>query len=286
MARSIRAAATAVENRLLAGLQRLHPGRPIVRTEYPVDPRPRWGWGLPPHPELEALIDANAGQYIRALEQLREMTAWAETIPRTPQGTTPGWVNDYWGGLDALVQCRLLRDRSPATYLEVGSGFSTMFARRAVRDFELPTKIVSVDPSPRAEIDVLCDEVVRRPLEDVADDVLARVAPGDVVVFDGSHYGWMNSDAVVMLLELMPRFPSDVVVAIDDIVLPWDYHPTWRHRFYGEQYIVAAMLLGGGGGFRVLMPDFHISTSPRYGSALEPLRPFLTDAATTMWLQR
>jgi len=235
---------------------------------------------------LSALLEARAEDYAQRLSALKDITDWAARIPRTPDGTTPGWVNDYWGGLDALVQCMLLRERAPATYLEVGSGFSTMFARRAIRDFGLPTKIVSVDPNPRAEIDALCDEVIRRPLEEVADEVLARVATGDLVVFDGSHYGWMNSDGVVMLLELMPRFPDGVVVGIDDIVLPSDYHPTWRHRFFAEQYLLAAMLLGGGGGWRVLMPDFFVSSSERFAEGLQPLRPFLTEAATTMWLER
>jgi len=251
-----------------------------------VNPQSRWGWGRPSHPELAALLDADAESYRRMLEDVRDLTEWAAGIPRRPAPGVPGWDNEWWGGLDALVQCWLLRERRPATYLEVGSGFSTMFARRAIRDFGLPTKIVSVDPAPRAEIDALCDEAIRRPLEDVSEDVLARVGPGDVVVFDGSHLGWMNSDAVVMLLELMPRFPSGVVVGIDDILLPWDYHPTWARRFYGEQYILAAMLLAGGSGWSVMLPDFHVSQSADFAASIEPLRPFLTDAATTMWLRR
>ena len=37
--------------------------------------------------------------------------------------------------------------------LEIGSGNSTKFARRAIRDHRLCTRITSIDPHPRAEID-------------------------------------------------------------------------------------------------------------------------------------
>ena len=52
--------------------------------------------------------------------------------------------------------------RRPRRFIEIGSGNSTKFARRAIRDHWLNTSIVSIDPFPRSEIDAICDEVVRR----------------------------------------------------------------------------------------------------------------------------
>ena len=61
----------------------------------------------------------------------------------------------------------MLAGTDPATFLEVGSGNSTKFARRAIEDHGLRTRIVSIDPEPWAEIDGLCDEVLRAPAEEV-----------------------------------------------------------------------------------------------------------------------
>src|SRR5260370_713340 len=75
-------------------------------------------------------------------------------------------MNIYFSALDAIALYGLLGLRKPSRYLEVGSGNSTMFARRAIRDLGLGTQITSIDPQPRAEIDALCDRVVRTRLEE------------------------------------------------------------------------------------------------------------------------
>ncbi len=263
----------------------------VIVPEYPVRPRARWGWdGQPVHPELAALFDRADERSRAVLGRATDLLDWARSIPRSAGDGGVCWDNDWWGGLDALVHVALLRDRNPQTYLEVGSGYSTRFARRAIIDFGLRTRIVSVDPQPRAEIDALCDEVIRRPFEDVADELLGRIAPSDVVLFDGSHMTYMNSDAVVMLLELFPRMPDGVVVAVDDVYLPYDYHPTWAQRFYGEQYVLAAFLLGGGGGWDVLFPAMHVTQSPAHADALEPIWAQVESrygrVASSMWLER
>lgn len=261
----------------------------VIVPEYPVHPRSRWGWeGRPVHPELAALFDASSERSASVLALAGGLLEWSRAIPQRASGGEIAWDNDYWGGLDALVHVALLRDRDPATYLEVGSGYSTLFARRAITDFGLRTRIVSVDPSPRASIDAICDEVIREPFEDVADTFLARIAPGDVVLFDGSHMTYMNSDAVVMLLETLPRMPHGVVVGVDDVYLPYDYHPTWAERFYGEQYVLAAFLLGGGGGWDVLFPAMHVAQSPSHADVLEPIWQHVGShfgrVASSMWL--
>jgi hypothetical protein len=48
-------------------------------------------------------------------------------------------------------------DRRPERYVEVGSGHSTRFARRAINDAQTGTRITSIDPAPRAEVEPLCE---------------------------------------------------------------------------------------------------------------------------------
>ena len=48
-----------------------------------------------------------------------------------------------------------------------------------------------------------------------------------------------------------------VLVGIHDICLPFDYPPDWLDRYYSEQYLLAASLLGGHRGFRTILPSFY-----------------------------
>ena len=66
---------------------------------------------------------------------------------------TPTWENGWFPALDAVTLYGLVATRNPRWYVEVGSGNSTRFVRRAIRDHGLRTRILSIDPGPRAEID-------------------------------------------------------------------------------------------------------------------------------------
>jgi hypothetical protein len=281
-----------VEHGLRRGLERVRGSSPALVPEYPLALRSRWGWNAAPTlPGLAELLVEGSADYMPAVELALELGDWAQTIPRTAPGAgDPCWENDWWGTIDALVQCGFLRERDPALYVEIGSGFSTLFARRAISDFALRTRIVSVDPVPRAEVDGACDEVLRRPFQDVSEEILGRVQAGDVMLVDGSHVALMNTDATVFLLELLPRLPVGILVGIDDVFLPWDYPPQWTGRIYGEQYLLAAFLLGGGGGWRVRFPGWWVVEESSLAKRLDPLWPRVENRfgrhATSFWLER
>lgn len=271
-------------------VQKLEPARTLVLTEYPTNPRPMWGWGSPPNPWMASILDDSADEAASLAAELNELAGWCSTIPA--ESTTRNelsWANPSWGTIDAVMQVHALRTRRPTTYLEVGSGYSTMFARRAIEDFDLPTRIVSIDPTPRAEIDALCDEVWRVPFEDVATAALELLAPEDVFLFDGSHLSTMGSDAAVLFSGMLEAVPQGVLLAIDDIYLPFDYHPTWAERFYGEQYLVAAWLAGGHQGWKIRLPSWHV-TDPERPDLFGPLWPVIESWAgrrgAALWLER
>jgi hypothetical protein len=158
-----------------------------------------------------------------------------------------------------------------AYYVEIGSGFSTRFARRAITDARDRAKIVSIDPEPRDDIESLCDENIRMPLEAADQSVFARLSEGDVVFIDGSHRCLSNSDATVFFLEILPNLPPGVIVGIHDIYLPDDYPPEWSDRFYSEQYLLAAYLLGGHQGAEVLLPIHFCSRLRDFGALTDHL---------------
>jgi hypothetical protein len=259
--------------------------------EYPLTLRSRWGWGAPAIAGVAELLAAQASAYEPLIEDVCALLEWARGIPRRAgEDGGPAWENDYWGSVDALVQCAVLRRRDPATYLEIGSGFSTRFARRAITDFGLRTRIVSIDPAPRDDVDGLCDELRRQPLQEVEPTLFDGLEPGDLILLDGSHVSLMNCDATVFFLELLPRLPAGVVVGVDDIFLPWDYPPTWAGRMYGEQYLLAALLLGGASGLRVRFPGWWLVECSPLAPRLDPMWPVVENRfgrhATSFWLER
>jgi hypothetical protein len=137
---------------------------------------------------------------------------------------------------------------------------------------------LSIDPSPRAALDGLVDEHFKARLQDVDLSVFARLGPDDIVMIDGSHQAFTNSDATVFFTEVLPRLPPGVLVYVDDIFLPWDYPPTWGDRWYSEQYLLAAWLLAGDC-LEITLPNFWICNQPDLHRVLAPLWDRFTWAA-------
>jgi hypothetical protein len=232
---------------------------------------PRYGYGLPPNPWLEELIRARDDQYRHTLTMLATFADDLARIEvRASNSLDPSWVNGFLPGLDSAAIYCFLRHLSPKLYLEIGSGNSTLFAARARRDGELATSIVSIDPFPRVA-DRVSDESIRDPLELVDPGLFRRVTPGDVVFFDGSHRVFMNSDATTFFLDVLPQLPNDVLVGIHDIYLPDDYPSNIASRYYSEQYLLAAYLLGARGNVEIVLPAMYVSRSQEFAEELDQL---------------
>ncbi len=198
-----------------------------------------------------------------------ELATVSVDAPRRPRIRTG--ATTFIPGLDAVALYAFVADLAPALYVEVGSGNSTKFVARAIRDHALPTRVVSIDPFPRAEIDALCDEIVRQPAEDVDLALFDRLGDGDILFVDNSHRAFQNSDATVMFTEVVPALAPGVLVGVHDIFLPDDYPPQWTDRWYSEQYLLAAWLLGGAGGAEIVLPAHFIRSRPELASICDPI---------------
>lgn len=255
-------------------------------SSYPTAAEPRWGWERADNAAVHAVLQPRWDRYEQARESIDPHLDFFARIPVHGDTASLHWDNGFWGGLDAGYQCAALIDRAPARYVEVGSGYSTMFARRTIDEHGLATTITSVDPAPRAEVDALCDRVVRQPVQDVALDLFTSLRPGDIVLFDGSHEAYMGADAVVMLLEILPALPAGVLVGIDDVFLPWDYPPEWSERLYGEQYLLGAFLTGGAAGVEVVLPAFYLTRADEGRHRFDERVLHLGSFGKTFWMQR
>jgi len=239
------------------------PRYPIL-LEYPVNPIPRWGYDKPNHPELTKIVEEHRESYRDLLAAFGKNLEWLERIPLDPDpadASGPHWRNHFFSRLDAMALYCLVASMKPRLFVEVGSGNSTRFARRAMLDHGLSTRLVSIDPKPRLEVDALCDEVIRSPLESTDLSLFDRVQPGDFVFVDNSHRSFTNSDATVFFIDVLPRLPSGVTVHVHDIFIPLDYPAEWSGRYYSEQYLLSCYLLGARGGKlpRVFLPNAFVS---------------------------
>lgn len=248
-----------------------YPGQPFIRLDYPTSASnsPRW---TIPHPELERIIARHEPAYRRSLETItayREDFVRIDIHERDPR--EPYWLNGFLHGLDSGAIYAFMRSRDPAIYLEVGSGNSTKFAHRARRDGGLRTRIASIDPTPRSEIDEICDLALRSPLEATDLSVFDELKKGDVVFFDGSHRALMNSDVIVFFLEVLPRLRPGVLVGVHDVFLPYDYPPQFADRYYSEQYVLAAHLVAGNPALAPILAAWYVSQTPELRSTTEPI---------------
>ena len=247
-----------------------------IALEYPVHPRPRW---LKYGKAGERLMAKLATSVPEARALIGEIAGFRDeflAIPvQPPRGQAdaaePSWVNGWFPAFDAVMLYGLLALRNPRWFVEVGSGNSTRFARRAIRDHDLRTKIISIDPCPRAEIDAICDQVIRSPLERVDLSVFGDLQAGDILFIDSSHRCFMNSDVTVLFLEILPNLPPGVLVQVHDIFLPYDYPADWADRYYAEQYLLSCILLSGYSKLEIVLPNYFVTNDERLSGILSPL---------------
>jgi predicted O-methyltransferase YrrM len=256
--------------------------------DYAVSPRPRTF----ARPGKDFFGDLMRAGDERVAALLREMGPSLAPLAALSEDETdpslPYWSNPWLPTLDGATLYGLIATRRPSLYMEVGSGFSTKFARLAIRDHGLETKIVSIDPQPRAEVDALCDEVVRSPYEDIDLDLLDRLGPGDMLFVDNSHRAFTNSDVTVFFTETLPYLRPGVIYGLHDTFIPDDYPAAWNDRFYAEQYLLMSYLAGGAAGDEVLLGTHHVATSPHL---LQELTPFLPPTGSALvgggfWMTR
>lgn len=262
-------------DRLLAHLQATT-GKFYIPLEYPPsrDYQPRWGYTHPPHQGLINLMKDNSDDYLIIINKLVSLKPFLGKINQYFDHAIPteaGWIGGAIDALDSALLYYFVTELKPKTYVEIGSGVTTLFAARAKRDHKIDTQIISIDPNPRAEIDAVCDKVIRTGLEINDLSIFSTLESGDIVFMDGSHRSFMNSDVTVFMLDILPKLKPGVVIHFHDVLLPFDYPDNFKTWYWNEQYILASYLLGAGDKVKILMPSCFISHNPQFKEAIQPI---------------
>ena len=236
------------------------------------------------YPALEADFVAAMPEFRRGLDAAARHAAALADLHGPPPA--PRLDQDWVPRLDAAMAYALVRERRPASIVEIGSGHSTRFMARAIADGGLATRLLAIDPAPRATLGGLNIEWQQAPLQAVAAERFRRLAAGDVLFVDSSHVLMPGSDVDTILNDILPHLGAGVLVHVHDIFLPDAYPPEWTWRGYNEQNAVAPLL--GSGRWRLLWSSRWVAT--RMADAIPaavaslPLTPGAFESS--LWLER
>lgn len=197
-----------------------------------------------PYPALERLFAAHEPEFREVLAAIETQAPALAALDGPPP--RPRWDQDWFPRADGAAAYALVAARRPRRIVEVGSGHSTRFMAEAARAGGLETRIVCIDPAPRAALLDLPVEWRGELLSDAHEALFAALAPGDIAFFDSSHVLVPGSDVDMILNRILPALRPGVIVHVHDILLPDPYPADWEWRGYAEQNGLGPWLLSGG----------------------------------------
>jgi hypothetical protein len=158
--------------------------------------------------------------------------------------------NGYFEGLDAAIYYALIRHLKPRRIIEIGSGYSTRIAARAVernRADGSAAELVCIEPFPQPRLTDarLPITLVRERVEQIGFERFDDLQANDVLFIDSSHVATFGGDVCREFLDILPRLHRGVWIHVHDVFFPHDYPAQWlieRRLAWNEQYLLEAFL--------------------------------------------
>jgi hypothetical protein len=235
-------------------------------------------------PAVEARFAAAEAAFATALDAMDGLGAALAALGREAP-PAPRWTQMWFPRLDAAMAYTLVRTRRPARFVEIGSGHSTRFIARAIRDGGFACSHHAIDPAPRADLLHLPVKLQRKTLADANLTPIADLEAGDMLFVDSSHILMPGSDVDLLLNQILPGLPAGVLVHFHDIFLPDDYPVAWAWRGYNEQQGLGALLSGGGWDI-VFSSRYALTRMPkRFAASVAAKLPFTPGSfEASLWL--
>jgi len=233
-----------------------------------------------PYPEVSALCASSP--FVELLDDMRSHLHAYKGFGANP--TDPVFGRGMFPVLDGMAAYAAVRRFKPNRIVEIGSGDSTYFLAKGVKD-NGSGHITCIDPQPRREIIALDVDFKPRLMNEDDADLAASLEDGDILFIDSSHIMLPGMDVDIQFNRMFPRLKPGVIVHIHDIFLPEDYPPHWRVRNYSEQNALIGWLVSGY--FDVIWPGRYVAT--RHA---EDIKRVLGDfdlkagSAGSLWLRR
>ena len=181
-------------------------------------------------------------QWDDQLALLRELTKHSHELPDTDFD----FKNDFFNGFDAAVYYSLIRHLQPRRIIEIGGGYSTRIAAKALAHNQ-NGKLSCIEPYPEERLlgTESSVEIIRKRVEEIDLDFFSCLEANDILFIDSSHTVKFGSDVCYEFLEVLPSLNPGVWIHVHDIFFPHDYPADWllnRRLALNEQYLLEAFL--------------------------------------------
>jgi len=171
--------------------------------------------------------------------------------------------NGSFGGGDAELYYSIIRKNKPKRIIEIGSGYSTLIALKAMEKNKEEDPYVSeltcVEPYEMPYLEAQPITLIRKKVEELPVDLFSALNANDILFIDSSHIIRPGGDVTHLLLTVIPALNPGVWIHFHDIFIPEEYPQAWlesEFRMWNEQYLLMAFLLGNS--------DFEIVCSLNY----------------------
>lgn len=191
-------------------------------------------------------------------DRLLDKLVYAHEIADWPSDYTGEGVfylnNQTFASGDAEFFYQMIRFLKPARLYEVGSGYSTLVAKKALQKNKSDNpsyqcRHVCIEPYEMPWLESQGVEVIRQRVEEIDVSFFSDLGENDILFIDSSHIIRPKGDVLFLYLTLLPLLKKGVVVHIHDIFTPRNYISKWLKDevlFWNEQYLLEAFLAENG----------------------------------------
>lgn len=191
-------------------------------------------------------IDLNIEEQLAILSSFNYNDELLQFPMQKPSGLGYFYKNGSFESGDSEYLYNMIRLVKPSTFIEIGSGFSTLMANSAIVKNNNGCRHICIEPYQAPWISDLPNvEIIRQKLEDTDLSTFGQLKKGDILFIDSSHIIRPQGDVLLEYLEILPQLASGVIIHIHDIFTPKDYLEEFvlKNRYmWNEQYLLEALL--------------------------------------------
>ena len=214
------------------------------------------------------------------LTLLNELTAYHDDLSTLEFN----FDNGFFNGFDAAVYYSLVRHLKPQNIIEIGGGYSTQLAAKALRVNGIG-RLTCIEPNPeRLNGAGQSVELIQKRVEEIDIAFFSRLNANDILFIDSSHTVKFGSDVCYEFLEILPRLAPGVWVHVHDIFFPHDYPAEWlldRRMALNEQYLLEAFL-SFNKQFQITLANYWLCLDHSDQTA----RLWSNTGASSLWMKR
>jgi len=197
--------------------------------------------------------------------------------------------NGFFSGFDAAVCYALIRHLQPHRIIEIGGGYSTQLAHKAL-SVNGSGRLTCIEPYPERLNGAAPNvELIQKRVEEIDVDFFSCLESNDILFIDSSHTVKFGSDVCYEFLEILPRLAPGVWIHVHDIFFPHDYPAEWlieRRVAWNEQYLLEAFL-SFNDKFQLTLANYWLCLDHAYEAAcVWPDALSANYGASSLWMRR